>query len=238
MDERGNRVIRGTPIGERFTQCTFENFEVTNSNREAYEACRRLAAGGKQGVVIRGSPGLGKTHLLVALMKEFDSRHSHALSDGDAREELIQVPSASELIASFGDLSSEGPSAPSLSTREIASESHIEYWPLLDLVCDLRLDIRQGSSETSYRCRHCDLLVLDDFGAERASDFVLEELERIVDSRYRTMKLTAVATNLDFKKITAKYGQRAISRWAGSCEGVTIHGTDRRLLTPRKRIEE
>ena len=226
-------MIRGTPIGERFELCTFENFDVTSENREAFEACKRLAVEQKTGVMVRGDPGLGKTHLLVALMKEFDLRFSSAPVADAGTAEMVRVPSTSELLRSAEEPAIEESDAPVLSSEEIQRAAHIEYWPLLDLVCDLRLDIRQGSSETSYRCRSCDLLVLDDFGAERSSDFVLEELERIVDWRYRTMRLTAVATNLDFKQITAKYGQRAISRWAGSCEGVRILGTDRRLLTPR-----
>jgi len=73
--------------------------------------------------------------------------------------------------------------------------------------------------------------VLEDFGAERATDFVLEELVRIVDWRYRSMKLMAVATNLDFKSIVAKYGSRAISRWFESCLIVGVTGEDRRAST-------
>ena len=141
----------------------------------------------------------------------------------------IAVPSASEILRSAEPVADGEDEAPSLSSDEIEREAHIEYWPLLDLTSELRSDIAQGSQETSRRCRECDLLVLDDFGAERATDFVLEELARIVDWRYRMMKLTAVATNLlTFKETIAKYGSRAISRWMGSCTIVHIGGEDRR----------
>ena len=82
----------------------------------------------------------------------------------------------------------------------------------------------------SERCRTCDLLVLDDFGQERATDFVLEELERIVDWRYRNRLPIAVSTNLTVGQMSSaqKYGERAISRWAESCELVQVGGGDYR----------
>ena len=136
-----------------------------------------------------------------------------------------------ELIETASQEFDESDGVPSLSQDEIEKLAHVEYWPMLDLASELRSDIAHGSQATSTRCRECDLLVLDDFGAERATDFVLEELVRIVDWRYRTMKLMAVATNLDFKSIVAKYGSRAISRWFESCLVVGVTGEDRRAST-------
>ncbi|MCK5247002.1 ATP-binding protein, partial [Candidatus Bipolaricaulota bacterium] len=210
-------MIRGAPIGKRFEHCTFKNFDVTDDNREAYEACKRVAESGESGVLLMGKHGLGKTHLLVALMKEFDRKHSFIPVKKESSEGMKSVPSAMELIANASKDIDDPDSVPSLSQEEIERLAHVEYWPLLDLTSELRSDIAHGSQDTSTRCRDCDLLILDDFGAERVTDFVLEELERIVDWRYRSLKPTAVATNFDFKTIIAKYGQRAISRWVGSC---------------------
>lgn len=224
-------MIRGAPIGKRFEHCTFENFDVTDDNREAYEACKRVAEAGESGVLLMGRHGLGKTHLLVALMKEFDRKHSYIPAKNDSSEGMKSVPSAMELIANASKDVDDPDSVPSLSQAEIERLAHVEYWPLLDLTSELRSDIAHGSQDTSTRCRDCDLLILDDFGAERVTDFVLEELERIVDWRYRSLKPTAVATNFDFKTIIAKYGQRAISRWVGSCLVVGVTGEDRRAST-------
>lgn len=226
-------MIRGMPYGKRFEHCTFENFEVTEKNREALTACRRVAEAGDIGVLIMGKNGLGKTHLLVATMKEYDRRRSGPPKQV-VRQDLIAVPPVRELFRNAGEASDTG-SPPTLSDDEIERQVVVEYWPLLDLTSELRSEVAHGSLEVSRRCRECDLLVLDDFGAERVTDFVLEELERIVDWRYRVMKPTAIATNLDdFRRITQKYGQRAISRWFESCEVVKILGEDRRAsMTPR-----
>jgi len=227
-------VIRGAPIGKRFQHCTFENFDVDKTNREAYEACERVSREGKHGIMLWGKNGVGKTHLLVALMKEYDQQHSRTPAKPADTEPMIEVPSASELIANADEEMAAADSIPSLSQDEIEKSAHIEYWPLLDLVSELRSDIAHGSLMTSTRCRECDLLVLDDFGSERATDFVLEELERIVDWRYRAMKPTAVATNLsDSAAVIRKYGGRALSRWIGSCYDVMVGGEDRRQSSER-----
>lgn len=224
-------MIRGAPIGRRFKHCTFENFVITDDNADAHAACKRVAEEGQSGVLLMGKHGLGKTHLLVAMMKEYDRIHSYIPEKKESSEEMKSVPSAMELIANASKDVDDPDSVPSLSQEEIERLAHVEYWPLLDLTSELRSDIAHGSQATSTRCRECDLLVLDDFGAERVTDFVLEELERIVDWRYRSMQPTAVATNFDFKTINAKYGQRAISRWVGSCLVVGVRGVDRRAST-------
>ncbi len=222
-------MIRGAPIGKRFEHCAFDNFDVTDENRDAFEACKCVVETGETGVLIRGKHGLGKTHLLVAMMKEYDRRHSVVPPKQPAEGGMIAVSSASEIIRTAEREIDESGDPPSLVPDEIERQAHVEYWPMLDLTSELRSDIAHGSQETSRRCRECDLLVLDDFGAERATEFVLEELERIVDWRYRTVKLMAVATNLlTFQAIIAKYGSRAISRWMGSCAVVAVGGEDRR----------
>jgi DNA replication protein DnaC len=227
-------VIGGAPIGKRFQHCTFENYEVNRTNREAYEACQRVAKEGTHGIMLWGKNGVGKTHLLVALMKEYDRLHSYVPVQEAVGGELVEIPSAIELIESASEVAGTDNEVPSLGQDEIERQAHVEYWPLLDLVSVLRSEIAHGSQSTSTRCRQCDLLVLDDFGSERTTDFVLEELERIVDWRYRAMVPTAVATNLtDSAAVARKYGSRALSRWIGSCYDVVVGGEDRRASSER-----
>jgi len=224
-------MIRGAPIGARLAHCTFESFEVSDLNREPYEHCRRLAREGRPGVLLMGKNGVGKTHLLIATMKAFDARVSDAEAPSRAsRDTMVHVPTLDGLLRAAATAGDENlDEAPRLSPDELEHAAHVEYWPLLDLTSELRSEITRGVQEVSRQCRDCDLLVLDDLGAERVTDFVLEELERIVDWRYRMMKPTAVATNLkSTTEISAKYGQRALSRWSAACEITTVLGKDRR----------
>ena len=224
-------MIQGAPIGDRFKHCTFDSFEVTDDNREAFEACKQVAHDMGPGILLMGGHGLGKTHLLVAMMRAMDSRHaSPAAREAEAEDEAwVKVPSAVELIRSADPNVVSDDDAPALTPDEFVQEMHIEYWPMLDLASELRSDVAHGSQDVSRRCRECDFLFLDDLGAERVTDFILEEIERIVDWRYRLLKPTAVATNLtSFKEIADKYGKRAISRWTGSGNSYKVTGVDRR----------
>jgi DNA replication protein DnaC len=216
-------VIRGAPIGSRFEHCTLENFDHTRFNAAAHEACARLARGELEGVFLLGPVGVGKTHLLIGLMKAFEAHHAPVEEPG----ELVEVPRLRELVeqAAAGEVET----APvQLDSAERQHEPVVEFWPMLDLVSELRAEIKAGELELSRRCRTCDLLVIDDLGAERATDFVREELDRIVDWRYRDRRPIAVATNLGDREIVEKYGWRAISRWTESCERVRIEGPDYR----------
>lgn len=54
---------------------------------------------------------------------------------------------------------------------------------------------KETEQEIMYALRECDLLVLDDIGAEKTSDWVLEVLFRIIDGRYRNKRPTMFTTN-------------------------------------------
>jgi DNA replication protein DnaC len=54
---------------------------------------------------------------------------------------------------------------------------------------------QETESEIMAALRDCDLLVLDDIGAERINDWVLDVMFRIIDGRYRKKKPTLYTTN-------------------------------------------
>lgn len=62
-------------------------------------------------------------------------------------------------------------------------------------------ELRKFKDETAdmYKdgLNSADLLVIDDFGAERGTDFALENVYDIIDSRYRSGKPIILTTNLD-----------------------------------------
>ena len=58
-----------------------------------------------------------------------------------------------------------------------------------------------GTDELCSRMAAIDLLILDDLGAERSTDYALEQIYNIVDSRYRSRKPLIVTTNLTLDEI-------------------------------------
>ena len=78
-----------------------------------------------------------------------------------------------------------------------------------------------------------DLLHVDDVGAERSTDWVLEELYSIVNARYEDQRSMVITTNLDDEeKLADQVSQRTVSRLAEMCERLPVEGVDRRMEHP------
>jgi len=222
-------MIHGVSFGRMFADATFDTLEVSRFNREAVEACRRLARGEISGVVLIGPGGVGKTHLLHAVAVEFDRLHSAAPREAERSEPSVAVPSATELIRNADRAVGEDSAPPTLGPDEVERRVEILYWPMLDLSDKLRMASRAGDTEISQQCCTCDLLILDDLGHEKTSEFILQEFRRIIDWRYREMLPIAIATNLTREELLDKYEEHTYSRWLGSCSIVEIGGSDYRL---------
>jgi DNA replication protein DnaC len=73
-----------------------------------------------------------------------------------------------------------------------------------------------------------DLLHIDDLGAEKRSDWVLEQLYAIVNERYEAQRSIVVTTNLTVDKLEEQIGERTVSRLSETCETIALFGTDQR----------
>lgn len=58
-----------------------------------------------------------------------------------------------------------------------------------------------GRNEVADRLCRYPLLIIDDFGMERGTEYALEQIYNIVDSRYRSQKPLIVTTNLTLDEI-------------------------------------
>lgn len=79
-----------------------------------------------------------------------------------------------------------------------------------------------------------DLLQLDDLGAERQTDWVLEQLYSIINERYEDRRAIIVTTNLSPEELSEQIGTRAVSRIAEICgdRHFQLWGPDRRVELP------
>jgi DNA replication protein DnaC len=76
-----------------------------------------------------------------------------------------------------------------------------------------------------------DLLIIDDLGAERDSEFTWEKVMNVVDARYRAGLPLIVTTNLNPKDLYDPSDirrQRVFSRLKEMCIFLEVNGTDRR----------
>lgn len=73
------------------------------------------------------------------------------------------------------------------------------------------------------------LLVLDDLGAEKPSDWVREQLYVIINRRYENMLPTVITTNCTMKELVDRVGQRTASRIIEMTTPYKITAADYRL---------
>ncbi len=80
------------------------------------------------------------------------------------------------------------------------------------------------------RLTSVDLLHIDDVGAERTTDWVLEELYSIVNARYEDERSMVISTNiLDREALCEQITERTVSRLTEMCDELPLLGHDRRM---------
>jgi DNA replication protein DnaC len=87
-----------------------------------------------------------------------------------------------------------------------------------------------GDSYLSFfeRLTSVDLLHIDDLGAEKRSDWVLEQLYALVNERYEAQRSILITTNLPHPELEEQIGSRTVSRLTQMCDEVEVRGDDRR----------
>jgi DNA replication protein DnaC len=76
-----------------------------------------------------------------------------------------------------------------------------------------------------------DLLHVDDVGAERTTDWVLEELYSIVNARYEDERSMVITTNiLDHEALCDQIAERTVSRLTEMCDQLPLGGDDKRTV--------
>ena len=76
----------------------------------------------------------------------------------------------------------------------------------------------------------CDLLIIDDLGAEFSTQFTNAEIYNIINSRILTGLPTVISTNLMYEEIASRYSDRVYSRIIGSYTPLEFFGRDVRQL--------
>ncbi|MCR4433667.1 MAG: ATP-binding protein, partial [Caldiserica bacterium] len=101
----------------------------------------------------------------------------------------------------------------------------------------LRNLYREEESESSEmeRATSADLLVLDDLGAEKPTDWAREKIYELVNSRYESLLPLIATTNLNLNSLEDFLGERTFGRLIEMCLPVEVGGEDRRLRIARLR---
>ena len=112
----------------------------------------------------------------------------------------------------------------------------VAIYSLPQLLARIRRTYDAGIGEDSYlaffeRLTSVDLLHIDDLGAEKRTDWVLEQLYAIVDERYGSERSMLVTTNLEETELEEQIGARTVSRLVEMCGDLgplQVEGRDHR----------
>jgi len=198
IQQRVNSLFTQSKLGERFKTRTFENFKITNSNKNGYEVAKKFESDLKDnkdgvGLNFMGSYGTGKTHLAAAI-------------------------------------------AISLINKGIP----VIFGTLINLLGKIKATYDNNSGEDEEAIIRLystvDLLVIDDLGKEKPSEWVLEKLYTIINQRYENYKPIVITTNYDADKLIERLTVRnncetaeaIVSRLHEMCKWVVLVGEDHR----------
>ncbi len=111
---------------------------------------------------------------------------------------------------------------------------NVQFISAPELLLKIRDSFEPGANQTEmdliYWYGSVDCLILDDLGAEKASDWTLQTLYSIIDIRMREQKQTIITSNLDLDGIREKLSDRVASRLKGMCQHIAMNGKDKRLV--------
>jgi len=175
-------------IPEHFQDRSFDTFVANGDNMMAYNLAKAFPYGeGKNGLLMVGKVGRGKTHLAAAM----------AIEQIKLQKSVVFGTVPTILIRIRQSFSGEGP----------------------------------NEFQVMNTIAGCSLLVLDDLGKEKHSDWAEEKLYEIINVRYLRNLPVVITTNVGLKGIEARYpwnGEAIVSRLFEMCRGVEVAGEDYR----------
>lgn len=205
-DNTEAKISYGVP--KRYLGSLLSNFEGDGSTKA------KEWAGSNDNLLIQSpKAGNGKTHLAIATMLE------QIKATRDKSKELSLLES-------------------NKNTNNVFSPREIKYvYPSAKFVnfSDLMLEVKASFDSSDIteqdvirKYTRYNILVVDDIGAEKSSDYTQAVIYSILNKRYEDMKPTIITTNLSSGDITGSYGSRILSRIASGVV-ITLEGKDRRL---------
>lgn len=96
---------------------------------------------------------------------------------------------------------------------------------------------QQSEQEIIKLLIKCDLLIMDDIGSEKPSDWVQDVLFRIVDGRYRNKKPIMYTSNINPLQLHERLGHRIPDRIDEMCIAIQSKGTSYRREIAKKRLD-
>jgi len=221
IGDRLNTVWNSYGIPPKFINTRFNNyFPRNNDQNKALKRCMGYAeqdigniANGK-GLFLHGPVGTGKTHIVVGT--------AYAIAAAN--------------VERFGYKSNNSENI-SFEEAKISQEyrgMYIGFFNVTDLLTTLQESYsgNERSKEKAlymlHRAKVDDIVILDDIGAMKPTEWVDYQLYNLVDIRYRTHRPMILTSNYDIDQLEKQVGERVVSRIIEVTDGVWVPGPDYR----------
>ncbi len=123
----------------------------------------------------------------------------------------------------------------SIAKTVIDSGFGVVYAPAQKLISSLEREyFSSGNGDFAMnKYLNCDLLIIDDLGAEFPSPFANSAVGNLINERLYKKSPTIISTNLTVKELTDRYSERTASRILGDYKRLLFVGEDIRFLKNR-----
>lgn len=116
--------------------------------------------------------------------------------------------------------------------KELLDKGYVVVYRTSDeLIRDLKSIRFDNNLELENLLLTCDLLVIDDLGAEQITEFSITEFFTFLNKKLLLKKKMIISTNLSIPDLTRNYAERITSRLFGSFTLYKIYGEDIRVKT-------
>lgn len=114
--------------------------------------------------------------------------------------------------------------------KELLDKGYLVIYKTSDeLIKDLRSIALENNSTLLDLLINCDLLIIDDLGAEQVTDFTTNELFNLINKKLLNNKKMLISTNLNLLEISNIYTTRLYSRLLGNFKLFKFYGDDVRI---------
>lgn len=206
----------GIPL--RYIEARFSNYYPTCPEQmKAKEICQNFAQNNKaifnrgQGLFLQGPVGTGKSHLSVATLRAIIEANIDSFGCQKSETPI------------YGEQEYHGFSCTMISVVEFLGSLRQSY---------SAKNLKHLANRLLHQAKICEIIILDDIGAEKPSDWGEEQLFSLIDLRYRMQRSTILTSNCTLKELEAQLGDRLVSRIFEMCEGVKVGGEDYRKGGP------
>ncbi len=201
-DQQIASTLRHAGVPERYLDVSFANWRDTEGSRAAFRAATATAER-PANLILIGPWGSGKTRLSVSILRARVDRWLDAYP--------VEVATTDDGIDTRPPFRSRFEGVPQLLD---AIRRGFEF---------------EGEADPLPALLRAPMLVLDDLGREKATDWVLERLYVLVDTRYGANLPTVMTTNYSLEDLAKRDYGAVVSRLTEGGKVVRLTADDQRM---------